>query len=424
MFGTIPTIVPATAPVADLPVIHDDTPLIPTDTPTISPIVPTIPSISPTIQYTSLFICTYSSDNDTSKRPPSQDPYKVTAARWRSRVATRSSPPSPPTHQILPAPPGLPRRPAVLVLPGQLIPVGRPYRTQPNGVLKMLTARKRVGPLPTYRLALRYSADYSSSDRFTSDDSSRHSPLDSSSETSSDSHSDTSSDSSSRHSSSGHSTLDSPCDSLTAIFAGPSRKRRRSPTTSVPAASPIPRALSHVHANLLPPCKRIMDFDSVTDFEVSSEEGYVPYVPRETGSGVDVEDSYEPYTEPDIDPDVQVDIDACIAFSDDIVARGTDVRVEIGTAAKEEAESSARGTIDIGVDRVTHPDVLDDTAEPVREDLPELVSIDRSLEVMHRGLDVVMQELYDHMVEIPVPKVRVIESVQRVQGHRIVATTQ
>ncbi|GJV35237.1 hypothetical protein Tco_1407714 [Tanacetum coccineum] len=52
LFGTIPTTVLATAPTADLPVIHDDTPLIPTNTPTISPIVPTIPSIAPIIQYT------------------------------------------------------------------------------------------------------------------------------------------------------------------------------------------------------------------------------------------------------------------------------------------------------------------------------------------------------------------------------------
>ncbi|GKG26680.1 hypothetical protein Tco_0402383, partial [Tanacetum coccineum] len=56
LFGTIPTTVPATAPIVDLPVIHDDTPLIPTDKPTISPIIPTIPPIAPTIQYTSPFI--------------------------------------------------------------------------------------------------------------------------------------------------------------------------------------------------------------------------------------------------------------------------------------------------------------------------------------------------------------------------------
>ncbi|GJW36725.1 putative reverse transcriptase domain-containing protein [Tanacetum coccineum] len=261
----------------------------------------------------------------------------------------------------------------------------------------MLTARKSVGSLRTHRLASRYSADYSSSDRFTSDDSSRDSPSDSSSETSSDSHSDTLSDSSSRHSSSGHPISDSPCDSLTVIFAGPSRKRCRSPTSSVPVASPVPGALSPVHVDLLPPRKRIRDSDFVTDFVVSSEEGYVPYVPREVGLGVDVEDNYEPYTEPDVDYDIQTDIDACIAFADDIAARGANVRVEDGTVAEEEAESSARATIEVGVDRVTYLVVSDDMAEP---------------------------ELYDHMVEIPVHSVRVIKSVQRDQVHRIVATSQ
>ncbi|GJZ68857.1 putative reverse transcriptase domain-containing protein [Tanacetum coccineum] len=117
----------------------------------------------------------------------------------------------------------------------------------------------------------------------------------------------------------------------------------------------------------------------------------------EIGLGIDVEDSYEPYTELDIDPDVQADINACITFADDIAARGMDARVEVGTAADEEAEPSARGTIRIGVNQVTHPVVANDTVEPVREDHPDLVSADRSLEVIQRGLDVVMQELYDHM---------------------------
>ncbi|GJX22680.1 putative reverse transcriptase domain-containing protein [Tanacetum coccineum] len=241
----------------------------------------------------------------------------------------------------------------------------------------MLTARKSAGQLPSYQFALRYSESHSPLD---------HSLSDSSSETSSNSHSDTSSDSSSRHSSPGHSMLDSPCDSPTATFARPSRKRRRSPTTLVPIASPVPRALSAVRADLLSPRKRIKDSDSVTDFEA--------------------------------------DIDACIAFADDIAAKGTDVRVKVGTADEEEADFSARGMIKIVVDQVTHPVVLDDTAEPVREDYPDLVSADGSLEVMQRGLDVVMQELYDHMVEIPVHRFRVIESVQRDQGHRIVAINQ
>ncbi|GKF87318.1 hypothetical protein Tco_0258195 [Tanacetum coccineum] len=141
-----------------------------------------------------------------------------------------------------------------------------------------------------------YLADYSSSDHFTSYDSSRDSLLDSSSETSSDSYSDTSSNSSARYSLSGHLISDSPCDLPTAIYVGPSHKICRSPTSSVHVASPVRGALSPVRADLLPPHRRIRDSDSVTDFEVRLEEGYVPYVPREVGLGVIVEDNYEPYT--------------------------------------------------------------------------------------------------------------------------------
>ncbi|GKF88711.1 hypothetical protein Tco_0259588, partial [Tanacetum coccineum] len=104
---------------------------------------------------------------------------------------------------------------------------------------------------------------------------------------------------------------------------------------------------------------------------------------------------FELYTEADVDSDIQIDIDACIAFADDIAARGTNVRVEDRTTAEEEAGSSARGTIEIGVDRVTHLVVLNDTVKHVREDYPDLVSVDGSLEVM-----------------------------QRDKGHRIVATSQ
>ncbi|GKD87554.1 hypothetical protein Tco_1358708, partial [Tanacetum coccineum] len=93
---------------------------------------------------------------------------------------------------------------------------------------------------------------------------------------SSDSYSYTSSYSFAIHSSSGHPISDSLCDSPTAISVRPSRKRYRSLTTLVLAASLIPRALSIVRADLLPPHNRIKDSDSITDFEVSSEEGYVP----------------------------------------------------------------------------------------------------------------------------------------------------
>ncbi|GJW45889.1 hypothetical protein Tco_0077535 [Tanacetum coccineum] len=73
----------------------------------------------------------------------------------------------------------------MILSPRQPIPHGRPYRYHLNGPVHMMTTRKRVGPLPTHRLAVRHSIDHSSSD--------------SSSEASSDFHSDASSDPSSRH---------------------------------------------------------------------------------------------------------------------------------------------------------------------------------------------------------------------------------
>ncbi|GKC34175.1 hypothetical protein Tco_1046559 [Tanacetum coccineum] len=89
----------------------------------------------------------------------------------------------------------------MILSPGQPIPHGRPHRCHPNGPIYMMTVRKRVGPLPTHRLAVRHSVDYSSSDHFSLDDSSSSS----SSETSSDSSADALSDSTSSHSSSDHS---------------------------------------------------------------------------------------------------------------------------------------------------------------------------------------------------------------------------
>nr|GEX28923.1 reverse transcriptase domain-containing protein [Tanacetum cinerariifolium] len=207
--------------------------------------------------------------------PPSQDPYKTVVAQCRSRVVTRSSPPSSPICQILPAPLALPRRPAILGLPGQPILVGQPYRTQPNGVLKMWTAKKN-----------------------------------------------------------------SLNDSSSAASAGPSRKRCRS--SSVPISSPLSRALSPIHADLSPPPKRIRDSYSVMELEVSSEDGYESYVPKEVGLGVNIKDSYEPYIEPNIDYNIQADIDECIAYDDAIRARGIDDSGVIKTMAEEEVEFRER----------------------------------------------------------------------------------
>ncbi|GKE99624.1 hypothetical protein Tco_0022975 [Tanacetum coccineum] len=219
----------------------------------------------------------------------------------------------------------------------------------------MMTARKRVGPQPTHRLAVRHSIDYSSSDHFTLDDSSR----DSSSESSLDSSSDDLSNSSFSHSSSDHSSPALPlgmrsshqlCSSVPSIphssaaiierpsdssFAGPSRKRSRSPTTSVPLSSPIPGALSSVHDDMLPHRKRIRSSSFVMDLEVSSDENSELFVPKDTGLRVDVDvrDSDEPYLEPNIDLEVQAEIDKCIAYADALSAGGIDARVVVETIA-------------------------------------------------------------------------------------------
>ncbi|GKC02365.1 hypothetical protein Tco_0993975 [Tanacetum coccineum] len=143
----------------------------------------------------------------------------------------------------------------MILSPGQPIPYSRPYRYHPNGPIHMMNARKRVGPFLVLQLAVGHPVDHSSSDYFYPDDSARDSSSDSSSEASSDFHSDASFDSSSGHSLSDHSSPD-----LLGTSAGPSRKRRRSPTTFVPALSPVSGALSPVCADLIPSPKRVKDY--------------------------------------------------------------------------------------------------------------------------------------------------------------------
>nr|GFA87152.1 hypothetical protein [Tanacetum cinerariifolium] len=69
-----------------------------------------------------------------------------------------------------------------------------------------------------------------------------------------------SSDSSSRHSLSYHSSLDLPSTS-----ARPSRKRRRSPMTSVPALPLVSGALSPIRIDLIPSPKRVRDIGYLAD---------------------------------------------------------------------------------------------------------------------------------------------------------------
>ncbi|GKD53520.1 hypothetical protein Tco_1286907, partial [Tanacetum coccineum] len=181
---------------------------------------------------------------------------------------------------------------------GHPIPHGRPYRYHPNGLVHMMTARKRVGPFPSHHIAVRHSVEYSSSDHFYSDDSSSSS----SSETSLDSFADALSDSTSSHSSSDHSlpvslsgTRSSHrlCSLVPSVHrspaaiperpshdsssVSPSRKRSRSPVASIPLSSSIPGSLSVARANLLPSPNRIRSLESATNLEGCSEDSFEPY---------------------------------------------------------------------------------------------------------------------------------------------------
>nr|GEU47650.1 reverse transcriptase domain-containing protein [Tanacetum cinerariifolium] len=80
-------------------------------------------------------------------------------------------------------------------------------------------------------------------------------------------------DSSSRHSLSDHSSPNLPSTS-----AMPSRKRRRSPMTSVPALPPVSGALSPICADLIPSPKRVRDIGYLTDVEVGPRETRVERV--------------------------------------------------------------------------------------------------------------------------------------------------
>ncbi|GKF87218.1 hypothetical protein Tco_0258095, partial [Tanacetum coccineum] len=107
----------------------------------------------------------------------------------------------------------------------------------------MMNVRKRVRPLPTHRLAVRHSVDYSSSDHFSLDDSLRDSSSSSSSETSSGSSTDALSDSASSHSSSDHSLPTPSSDHLIILLF----------------------ALPYARADLLPSPKRIRSLETATD---------------------------------------------------------------------------------------------------------------------------------------------------------------
>ncbi|GJU54664.1 hypothetical protein Tco_1228378 [Tanacetum coccineum] len=329
LFGTIPTTIPDTTPVITPPATQTDTPVIPTETPIIAPTIPPSPDYTPASP-------DYSPASD-SESDPSEDPSSdhipplpaispfLSSDDDTTDSDTPDTPPSP-THgtpfiEITASTqrsPIIPRRRVMILSPGQPIPHGRPYRYHPNGPIHMMTARKRVGLLPTHRLAVRHSANHSSSD------------------SSSDFYSDASSDSSSRHSLSDHSS------SELSTSAGPSRKRHRSPMTSVPALPLVSRALFPIHADLIPSPKRIRDSGYLADVEVD---------PSEVRLGIDVEDeSFEQSRSRGTDLEVDDDVERSEG-----VDRDEQRRVR-GPVLRSEFE------------RLTHPAMPEDNPEPAYQE--------------------------------------------------------
>ncbi|GJZ29063.1 hypothetical protein Tco_0573710 [Tanacetum coccineum] len=108
----------------------------------------------------------------------------------------------------------------------------------------------------------------------------------------------------------------------------------------------IPGALSVARSDLLPSPKRIRSPKSTTDLEGCSKDSFEPYVPRETGLGVDFVDessessrhrgtNFEMDVEVvrsdgiDIDPEIQAEIGECFAYADAFRDREIDARVVV-----------------------------------------------------------------------------------------------
>nr|GEX74500.1 hypothetical protein [Tanacetum cinerariifolium] len=322
MFGTIPNTISNTTPVITPPTTQTDTIVIPTETPIITPTIPSSPDYTPTSP-------DYSPASDT-EFDPSEDPSSghipplpvvspfLSMDDDTTDSDTQDTPPSPthgtPFTEITSSTqrsPVIPRHRVMILAPKQPIPHGRPYRYHLNGLVHMMTMRKRVRPLPIQQLVVRHYSDHSSPD-------------------------------------------------LSSTSAGPSHKRRRSTMTSVPALPPVSRDLSHVRTDLIPSPKRVMDSGYLADVEVG---------PRETSLRDDViaRGSDEPHLEQDIDPEIQAEIDACFAYADALRDRGIDARVVVEAIDRDEIETGVRGLVEVRVERITHPAMPEDIPEPAQE---------------------------------------------------------
>ncbi|GKC88015.1 hypothetical protein Tco_1148664, partial [Tanacetum coccineum] len=327
-----------------------------------------LPAISP-------FLCIDSSKApDASDGPPSQDPYVMVVA-------------------------------PILIRPREAIPFGRPYRTHLNRPRKLLTVRKRVGPLPAHRLAWRHVSPCSLDHRPSSSNLSSNSLLVHSSGLNafcrwcatllSTLYPPTTSESSSGDSL--ERPLHSPLHS-----ARPSHKRCRSPVDSVPSSTPVMGSLAPTHADLLPPCKRFRDSYSS---EASIEE------------------------DTKVDPiETEVDMELGVGDRDDVRDHvkidPRDVRYD---SEEYEADTSVGDTIEVGIDPMSAPIVEEEIVKPTGEDSSDLSGIRdgivRSFEDMPIDLDDAVRDFYHHMSEVRIDRIVGIETARsRLEADQLVAS--
>ncbi|GJU44519.1 hypothetical protein Tco_1201785 [Tanacetum coccineum] len=175
-------------------------------------------------------------------------------ARWRSRVTARPSSSSEFPIAPVTAPPGIRRRSAILIRPGEAIPFGRPYRTHLNGPRKLPSPHSSS---PVHLRILRqfilwvWMHQIGHSGPSTRDVSPRlcYPPRRAPRQIHQRDH----------------------CIHPSHLH-GPSRKRCRSPVDSVPSSMLVMRSLAPTRADLLPPRKRFRDsYSSEASIEEDTE---------------------------------------------------------------------------------------------------------------------------------------------------------
>ncbi|GJY29281.1 hypothetical protein Tco_0405048 [Tanacetum coccineum] len=157
LFGAIPAIIPV---IPEVPVAPADPIVTPEDS---LPPAPDLLLVSP-------LLCSDDSEADGESEPAEQRPVSSS----HDTLTPLSKFPLAPVV----APPRIRRRLVTLVRPGEAIPFGRPYRTHLNGPRKLLTAKKRVRPIPARRLAWRRVSHHSLDHHSSPDSSSSSAPSD------------------------------------------------------------------------------------------------------------------------------------------------------------------------------------------------------------------------------------------------------